>query len=179
MNYPAQYQEHVYDEVVPRGVPTDDGFWKDFNFAFTGREIFDLRHGFYLDVVMGGHPYLYKRSEKDTRPTPAGIALRLTTPKQDFLLAEPVYAELKLSGPPGTVVPKQLSPEAGTVRIEIDSPDGATSVLQPLYHVCVDGLTVLTADQPAIHQRPDVLGGNPRLCGLLQRNGAAEPGFGE
>ncbi|WP_327725463.1 hypothetical protein OG920_38845 [Streptomyces europaeiscabiei] len=155
MNYTWQYQP---PPPAPGG---EAAYWAAFPFQFTDNELIHLRHGFYRDVAMGGHPFKAGGAEIDADlfgdpvVNHSGLALELRSPGA-FRYGQPVVVELKLSTTDlnGRATHGHLDPEEGFVTIVMRTPSGDTRVYRPPLTRCVEDSEAIRLDgeRPAIYK---------------------------
>jgi hypothetical protein len=155
MNYDWKY-------LGPDGEEGADAYWAAFGYQFLDGELRHLRHGFYQDVVLGGHDFMTGAAD---RPAPqqfdlppdsrSGLRLELSG-RESFSHGEPVVAEIKLSmdgsTPQADAFPN-LSPRGDNLTILITDPAGAIRPFQPIARACgsPDRRVTLDASTPALY----------------------------
>ncbi|GID93166.1 hypothetical protein ACFQFC_05150 [Amorphoplanes digitatis] len=116
MNYPQNYTG---------GATGSAAFWSAFRWTFDDVEIGWMRHADLADVIFGGDDFILGNLSRIPTATATPVRIALTAPPI-VEATEPVYATLTVTndtaGPIG--LPGDLSPEAGTVRIQLRRPDG-------------------------------------------------------
>ncbi|MEU4406170.1 hypothetical protein AB0F88_16740 [Streptosporangium sp. NPDC023963] len=155
MNYVDAYQ-------APDGEEGEEAFWRDFTYQFTDNERRHLRHGFYYDVVPGGHRMGTNAADRPflkefALPPASGSGLRLElSGRSAFSHGEPVVAEIKLSLDGSTSQAEAfptLSPRRDSLTILVTDPAGAIRPFRPLARSCgsLDQTLTLNADTPALY----------------------------
>ncbi|MEV1004829.1 hypothetical protein [Nonomuraea sp. NPDC050202] len=172
MNYPHYYLDpDGTEDWDPRDPEKREGwdpeeseeaFWNVFPYRFSDNERRHLRHGFYLNVVMGGskskagaadRPFLERFD-----PPPAsrsGLRLELSG-RESFSHGEPVVAEIKLFLDDSTSQAQafpSLSPSSDTLTILVTDPAGAIRPFLPIARRCdgPDRRITLDAETPALY----------------------------
>ncbi len=152
-NRPGSFSWMNYPWSFPGGGAP--AFWAGFPFQFDNEEVVHLRHGFYLDVVMGGKNFAIGSSlGRDVLADPirddSGLLFNLSTHQPSFALGEPVVLELSLgtTDPRGKRVHTWLHPNYGLVKVVIRKPSGELVVYEPLIdHLVGEQETVLAAGE--------------------------------
>lgn len=128
MNYPWKF---------PNG--GEPGFWNGFDFRFDDEELIHLRHGFRNDVIMGGKNFLEGSAlGRDVMADPisdeSGLALTISTHRNNLALGEPVVLQLKLRATDtrGRRVHTWLHPDYGLVKVVISKPNGELLAYEPM-----------------------------------------------
>ena len=149
MNYPWKY---------PGG---PNVFWNAFPFKFDALEVKHLRHGYFMNVVMGGHPFgkgaavINPAEFSDTIEDNSGLRLDIQPVKNTLVLGEPVHAELRLSVTDlrGKDILTPFHPYGGVTQIAIRTPSGDVTIYEPLMECCFAGETQrLDANNPSVYE---------------------------
>ncbi len=119
MNYPWLYTG---------GTGGETAFWTDFGWQFDDVELRWMRHADRNDVIFGARDWIGNNLTRllDPLMTPvAGLRIELAAAPV-VEMSEPVFCELTLTnGTAGAVaLPADLSPEAGSVAVYLQQPDG-------------------------------------------------------
>ncbi|UWZ83554.1 zinc metalloprotease [Occallatibacter riparius] len=158
-NRPSSYSWMNYPWMFPGG--GEGAFWSGFDFHFDDPELIHLRHGYFLDVVPGGHDFGVgaaledKTAFIDSITDNSGLTLTLSTekPAKSVLFGEPVHIKLSLQGRPGSTVDPHLQPNEGRVQIGICRPDGKVLTYRPLIDHCVKAqLLTMGTETPKLEE---------------------------
>ena len=141
MNYPRYYRDG--------NVSGETAFWQRFPFVFDTLEVRHLRHGFWLNVLMGGHPFgkgaslVNPADFSESLEDNSGLRLDLNPVRKTSVLGEPVHIELKLSLTDlrGRDILTPFHPYGSMTRIAIRKPSGDVAVYEPLMEMCYAGET--------------------------------------
>jgi hypothetical protein len=162
MNYPHKYQSAALED---EGLERIAAYWNAFAFQFTPNELRHLRHGFYLDVVMGGNDSDVGGADQSWADALAqsqagqagtsGLRLEMSG-RGTYLHGEPVVAEIKLSldgSKPQAEAAADLSPQGGNLAVLITDPAGATRPFRPIVTKCgaQPHTVTLDATTPALY----------------------------
>lgn len=139
MNY-----EYEYKGAPDRGDGAE-AFWGAFLWQFTPDELEHLRHGFFLDVAMGGNAFATGSAHliaPDDLTSPAlgrsGLRVQLSG-RDTFLYGEPVTVEIKVSldgSRPQAEAVDDLKPGGDHLSVLVTDPAGDTRPFRPIYHAC-------------------------------------------
>ena len=155
---PAAASWMNYPERFPGGA---DAYWSAFDFQFDEPELVHMRHGFREAVIMGGASLrggsarLKHEDARDDGQDP-GLRLRLSAPRAiPFGVPVTVGAELTATTPEGRRVPPVIGPQAQSLDVLIQAPDGHESVFKPLMRHCrADEVVPLRARDRPLRSQP-------------------------
>ncbi|HVF67060.1 MAG TPA: hypothetical protein VM914_05330 [Pyrinomonadaceae bacterium] len=148
-----------YVDEYPEGVKA---YWEKFAFEFDEGELRHLRHAFRDNVIMGGGKFGFNAAEpgahgvgpRQRQEQESGLELKLTSPRETFMISEPVVVELKLHDKcgQGKRVHASIHPDRGFVRLAIRRPDGSVVPYRPFSTRCAESdFTALDREQPSIY----------------------------
>lgn len=127
MNYPWGYTG---------GTGGETAFWSNFRWAFDDVELRWMRHADRADVIFGGRDWIGNNLSRylDPAMNTSGVPVRIELAGPAITdLPEPVRVTLTVTNDSQAAIslPSELSPEAGTVHVYIQRPDGEVVEYRP------------------------------------------------
>ena len=114
-------------------------YWRDFDYTFDPEEIFHFQHGFFNEVVPGGHLEFMQW-------TPSSVF------KKVFQFTEPVTMEVGIKNfSPDNIAIGRLSPAYGDIRYIIRKPSGTIMQYKPPLYKCEMSKDELPGGQSKTH----------------------------
>jgi hypothetical protein len=151
----------MYPQRYPHGSTHDErvrNYWRDFDYAFDPEEVFHFCHGFFHEIIPGGHLEFMEWTPSSVFRDPtaggtrANIALDVSPTKDVFQFTEPVTLEVSLKNHTAEDQPVgRLSPAYGDTRFVIRKPNGGIEAYRPPLLKCEWTKQTLAANSSRKH----------------------------
>jgi len=139
MNYPQRYD-------IARDPSIHPAFWNAFRMEFQPDELVHIRHGDLPTVIFGGEDFGQGAALENLKNVDGEAPIQfIIRGKRYFRFLEPVILEFKLKNNSerlGHAIPikinADLTPENGSIFIQIQRHNGRVIVYEPIAHMCGD-----------------------------------------